>query len=136
MYFPSPSTNYFLSPSINYFPSPSTDYFPPLLLTTSPPPCRREGASDLSISQEEVERIAHDVEEKLFNLHQDITPKYKNKYRSLVFNLKDTKNQVCVCVCVSPIHVCLLSASECTCICMSICLHECLWAGDVQQIQL
>lgn len=45
------------------------------------------------VSQSEVEAIAHDIEEKLFNLNQDINPKYKNKYRSLIFNLKDMKNQ-------------------------------------------
>lgn len=47
-----------------------------------------------NLEQSKVEAIANDVEEKLFNLHRDINPKYKNKYRSLVFNLKDTKNQV------------------------------------------
>ena len=45
------------------------------------------------IPQSEVESIAHDIEEKLYNLNQDINPKYKNKYRSLIFNLKDMKNQ-------------------------------------------
>lgn len=46
------------------------------------------------LEQSNVEAIANDIEEKLYNLNQDINPKYKNKYRSLVFNLKDTKNQV------------------------------------------
>ncbi len=46
-----------------------------------------------SVTQSAVEAIAHDIEEKLFNLNQDINPKYKNKYRSLIFNLKDSKNQ-------------------------------------------
>lgn len=56
--------------------------------------CRCEDAPDLSgLDQVEVEKCAHDIEEKLFNLYQDISPKYKNKYRSLIFNLKDTKNQ-------------------------------------------
>ena len=45
--------------------------------------------------QSTVEAIANKIEEKLHNLHQEINPKYKNKYRSLVFNLKDVKNQVC-----------------------------------------
>ena len=64
---------------------------------------RCEGAPDLTVTQEEVEKISHEIEEKLFNLYQDITPKYKNKYRSLLFNLKDLKNQVCCClsVCLS-----------------------------------
>lgn len=56
---------------------------------------RCEDSADMkNLEQSKVEAIAHDVEEKLFNLNQDINPKYKNKYRSLVFNLKDTKNQV------------------------------------------
>ena len=46
------------------------------------------------LEQSRVEATANEIEEKLFNLNQDINPKYKNKYRSLVFNLKDTKNQV------------------------------------------
>ena len=48
------------------------------------------------LDQKNIESIANDIEEKLFNLNQDINPKYKNKYRSLVFNLKDLKNQVCM----------------------------------------
>ena len=57
-------------------------------------PYRHENAPDLSdLDQAEVEKVAHDIEEKLFNLYRDISPKYKNKYRSLIFNLKDTKNQ-------------------------------------------
>lgn len=47
-----------------------------------------------NLEQSKVESIANDIEEKLHNLNHDINPKYKNKYRSLVFNLKDTKNLV------------------------------------------
>ena len=61
----------------------------------SPSLCRCEDAPDLSdVDQEAVEKVANDIEEKLHNLYQDINPKYKNKYRSLLFNLKDTRNQV------------------------------------------
>lgn len=68
-----------------------------------------EDAADMkNLEQSKVEAIAHDVEEKLFNLHQDINPKYKNKYRSLVFNLKDVKNQV-------PWTPCLGSSLFCFC---------------------
>ena len=57
--------------------------------------CRCEDVPDLSdLDQEAVEKKANDIEEKLHNLYQDINPKYKNKYRSLLFNLKDTKNHV------------------------------------------
>lgn len=56
---------------------------------------RCEDAADMAnLEQSRVEAIAHDIEEKLHQLHRDINPKYKNKYRSLVFNLKDVKNQV------------------------------------------
>ena len=58
------------------------------------------------MKQSRVEQIADDIEDKLFNLHQDISPKYKTKYRSLLFNLKDTRNPVCIkCVYVFVIVV-------------------------------
>ena len=43
-------------------------------------------------------KIGNEIEDSLFSLHEDITFKYKNKYRSLLFNLKDVKNQVCTYV--------------------------------------
>ena len=46
------------------------------------------------VTQDEVEEIANRIEEQLYSLHGDINTKYKTKYRSLLFNLKDTKNQV------------------------------------------
>ena len=56
---------------------------------------RHGEVTDLSdLDQEAVEKVANDIEEKLHNLYQDINPKYKNKYRSLLFNLKDSKNPV------------------------------------------
>ena len=56
---------------------------------------RCEDAADMSgLEQSKVEAVANDIEIKLYNLNGDINPKYKNKYRSLVFNLKDVKNQV------------------------------------------
>lgn len=50
--------------------------------------------SDLDVGEEKVAQIAALIEDKLYDAHKDITPKYKMKYRSLLFNLKDTKNQV------------------------------------------
>lgn len=38
--------------------------------------------------------LAAQVEEELFNFFRDTGQKYKNKYRSLVFNLKDQKNNL------------------------------------------
>ena len=49
---------------------------------------------DVSVTQEQVEKIANQIEVKLYNLHGNINTKYKTKYRSLLFNLKDSKNQV------------------------------------------
>ncbi|KAM6997058.1 uncharacterized protein phf3 [Tautogolabrus adspersus] len=50
--------------------------------------------SDLSISVERASEVAKKTERELFHLYKDTDNKYKNKYRSLMFNLKDTKNNV------------------------------------------
>ena len=55
---------------------------------------RKEAVDDVDVTQEKVEEIANQIEEELYNLHGDINTKYKTKYRSLLFNLKDTNNQV------------------------------------------
>ncbi|XP_070697211.1 PHD finger protein 3 [Pempheris klunzingeri] len=50
--------------------------------------------SDLNISVERATEVAKKTEKELFHLYKDTDNKYKNKYRSLMFNLKDTKNNV------------------------------------------
>ncbi|XP_060942963.1 PHD finger protein 3 isoform X2 [Limanda limanda] len=50
--------------------------------------------SELSISVERAVEVAKKTERELFHLYKDTDNKYKNKYRSLMFNLKDTKNNV------------------------------------------
>ncbi|KAM4590765.1 PHD finger protein 3 isoform 2-T3 [Odontesthes bonariensis] len=50
--------------------------------------------SDLNISVERASELAKKTERELFHLYKDTDNKYKNKYRSLMFNLKDTKNNV------------------------------------------
>lgn len=50
--------------------------------------------SNLSISVEKASDVAKKIERELFHLYKDTDNKYKNKYRSLMFNLKDTKNNV------------------------------------------
>ncbi|XP_072293353.1 uncharacterized protein phf3 isoform X2 [Eucyclogobius newberryi] len=50
--------------------------------------------SDLNVSVEKAYEIAKKTERELFHLYKDTDSKYKNKYRSLTFNLKDTKNNV------------------------------------------
>jgi len=50
-------------------------------------------ASDIKINQEDLDKLSEVIEEEMFNLYQrDIGTKYKNKYRSLVFNIRDEKN--------------------------------------------
>ncbi|XP_014905075.1 PHD finger protein 3 isoform X1 [Poecilia latipinna] len=50
--------------------------------------------SDLNIPEERASEVAKKTERELFQLYKDTDHKYKNKYRSLMFNLKDTKNNV------------------------------------------
>uniref|UniRef100_A0A665X746 PHD finger protein 3 n=1 Tax=Echeneis naucrates TaxID=173247 RepID=A0A665X746_ECHNA len=50
--------------------------------------------SNLKISVEKASEVAKKTERELFHLYKDTDNKYKNKYRSLMFNLKDTKNNV------------------------------------------
>uniref|UniRef100_A0A1A8LGI3 PHD finger protein 3 n=1 Tax=Nothobranchius pienaari TaxID=704102 RepID=A0A1A8LGI3_9TELE len=50
--------------------------------------------SNLNVSVERASEVAKRTEKELFHLYKDTDHKYKNKYRSLMFNLKDTKNNV------------------------------------------
>lgn len=50
--------------------------------------------SDLKVAVEKASEVAKKTERELFHLYKDTDNKYKNKYRSLMFNLKDTKNNV------------------------------------------
>lgn len=51
-------------------------------------------SDDLKMSESEVGRLAVAIEKEMFNLCLSTDSKYKNKYRSLMFNLKDPKNKV------------------------------------------
>ena len=54
---------------------------------------RCKEASDLSMEESTVEQVASDVEEALYRVfNKDVGVKYKAKYRSLIFNIKDPKN--------------------------------------------
>ncbi|KAI5087904.1 PHD finger protein 3 isoform X1 [Silurus meridionalis] len=55
---------------------------------------KRLKESDLKISKEKPAELARGTEKELFALFQGVDSKYKNKYRSLMFNLRDTKNNV------------------------------------------
>lgn len=51
--------------------------------------------STLKIPEERAAKVANKIEKELFSFFRDTDSKYKNKYRSLIFNLKDPKNKVC-----------------------------------------
>ncbi|XP_060080403.1 uncharacterized protein LOC132559794 [Ylistrum balloti] len=50
-------------------------------------------ADDMMLSNSEIKSLALSVEGELFKCFKDTNTKYKAKYRSLIFNLKDSKNQ-------------------------------------------
>ncbi|KAL7837223.1 hypothetical protein SRHO_G00269340 [Serrasalmus rhombeus] len=54
---------------------------------------RVSDSDDLSMTESEVGRLAVSIEKEMFNLYMNTDSKYKNKYRSLMFNLKDPKNK-------------------------------------------
>ncbi|KAA0718215.1 PHD finger protein 3 [Triplophysa tibetana] len=55
---------------------------------------KRLKESDMKISSDKPAELARRTEKELFALFQGVDSKYKNKYRSLTFNLKDAKNNV------------------------------------------
>ncbi|KAL1262659.1 hypothetical protein QQF64_005398 [Cirrhinus molitorella] len=55
---------------------------------------KRLKEADLKISLDKPAELARKTEKELFALFQGVDSKYKNKYRSLTFNLKDAKNNV------------------------------------------
>ncbi|XP_059385331.1 death-inducer obliterator 1-like isoform X2 [Carassius carassius] len=54
---------------------------------------RASDSDDLSMSESGVGKLAVSIEKEMFNLYMNTDNKYKNKYRSLMFNLKDPKNK-------------------------------------------
>ncbi|XP_064180518.1 PHD finger protein 3-like [Anguilla rostrata] len=55
---------------------------------------KRLNESDLKVSTERAGKVAVKTEKELFSFFRDTDSKYKSKYRSLMFNLKDVKNNV------------------------------------------
>lgn len=43
-------------------------------------------------TEDEIQQFAYDTEDELHELFKDVGMKYKAKYRSLMFNIKDRKN--------------------------------------------
>ncbi|KAM9233888.1 PHD finger protein 3 isoform 1-T1 [Dugong dugon] len=50
--------------------------------------------SNLKVPEEKAAKVATKIEKELFSFFRDTDAKYKNKYRSLMFNLKDPKNSI------------------------------------------
>ncbi|XP_037698330.1 PHD finger protein 3 isoform X2 [Choloepus didactylus] len=50
--------------------------------------------SNLKVPEEKAAKVATKIEKELFSFFRDTDAKYKNKYRSLMFNLKDPKNNI------------------------------------------
>lgn len=55
---------------------------------------RVSDSDDLKMTENEVGQLAFAIEKEMFNLCLSTDSKYKNKYRTLMFNLKDPKNKV------------------------------------------
>uniref|UniRef100_A0A2D4LAD2 PHD-type domain-containing protein n=2 Tax=Micrurus spixii TaxID=129469 RepID=A0A2D4LAD2_9SAUR len=55
---------------------------------------KRIADSTLKIPEERAAKVANKIEKELFFFFRDTDSKYKNKYRSLIFNLKDPKNKI------------------------------------------
>ena len=55
--------------------------------------CRSKEQQDLSIGEGEIDKCSHNVEGEMFSFFGDTGHRYKNKYRSLMFNLKDPRNK-------------------------------------------
>ena len=55
---------------------------------------RAEEADDIVLSSSEIKRLALRIEEELFKVYSNTGHKYRAKFRSLLFNIKDQKNKV------------------------------------------
>ncbi|KAM4040619.1 PHD finger protein 3 [Anomaloglossus baeobatrachus] len=55
---------------------------------------KRLSESSSKIPEERATKVSIKIEKELFSFYRDTDAKYKNKYRSLMFNLKDPKNNV------------------------------------------
>ena len=55
---------------------------------------RCKAAKDVQFGEKDVEQLAEDIEHSLFRLfNRDVGTKYKTRYRCLVMNIKDVKNE-------------------------------------------
>ncbi|GIY23438.1 PHD finger protein 3 [Caerostris extrusa] len=54
---------------------------------------RCKNADDIEMPEADIQRIAIKIEEELNSLYKDNNNRYRTKYRSLMFNIKDPRNQ-------------------------------------------
>lgn len=50
---------------------------------------------DLETSESEVAKLVASIEMEMFDIFRNTDSKYMNKYRTIMFNLKDSRNKVC-----------------------------------------
>ena len=50
----------------------------------------------MEVDVDEISKICSTIEEEIVKMYGDTGQKYKTKYRSLIFNLKDSKNRVSI----------------------------------------
>ena len=50
---------------------------------------------DLEMSESEVAKLVASIEMEMFDIFRNTDSKYMNKYRTIMFNLKDPRNKVC-----------------------------------------
>ena len=55
---------------------------------------RCQESQEFSMNEKEVQRLGKKIERELYALHEGTGQKYKAKYRTLMFNLKDQRNRV------------------------------------------
>jgi len=50
---------------------------------------------ELDVSETDVSKLVTSIEVEMFDIFRNTDSKYMNKYRTIMFNLKDPKNKVC-----------------------------------------
>lgn len=57
------------------------------------------------MSESDIAKLVSSIEMEMFDIFRNTDSKYMNKYRTIMFNLKDPKNKVCVML-KKPISTC------------------------------
>ena len=56
---------------------------------------RVTSCGELDMSESDVGKLVTSIEMEMFDIFRNTDSKYMNKYRTIMFNLKDPKNKVC-----------------------------------------